>query len=68
MCDQQTNGHVPVDGFWSVIVYNDKGFMVRNPYNAYSLNSITTKKRRDGTIIIEFGGCDGEIESCLPIY
>jgi hypothetical protein len=60
-------GDVPVDGFWSVIVYNDKGYVVRNPYNAYSLNSITTKKQSDGTIIIQFGGCDGKIENCLPI-
>lgn len=61
------NGSVPVDGFWSLIVYNDKGYVVRNPYNAYSLNSITTKKQTDGTIIIHFGGCDGKIENCLPI-
>jgi hypothetical protein len=38
------NGKVPVDGFWSIIVYNDKGYLERNPYNAYSLNSITAKK------------------------
>ena len=55
------NGEVPVDGFWSIIVYNDKGYLEPNPYNAYSLNSITAKKRADGSIIIQLGGCDGKI-------
>jgi hypothetical protein len=58
--------NVPVDAFWSVIVYNDKGYLERNPYNAYSLNSITAKKNADGSIIIQFGGCDGKIANCLP--
>jgi len=29
------NGQVPVEGFWSIIVYNDKGYLERNPYNAH---------------------------------
>jgi hypothetical protein len=60
------NGEVPVDGFWSVIVYNDKGYLERNPYNAYSLNSITAKKGAEGSITIQLGGCDGKISNCLP--
>jgi hypothetical protein len=60
------NGEVPVDGFWSIIVYNDKGYLERNPYNAYSLNSITAKKGADGSIAIRLGGCDGKIANCLP--
>jgi hypothetical protein len=60
------NGEVPVDGFWSIIVYNDKGYLERNPYNAYSLNSITAKKGADGSITIHLGGCDGKIANCLP--
>ena len=28
---------VPVDGFWSISVYDDKGHFVANPQNAYSL-------------------------------
>jgi hypothetical protein len=58
------NGEVPVDGFWSIIVYNDKGYLEPNPYNAYSRNSITAKKRTDGSIIIQLGGCDGKIANC----
>jgi hypothetical protein len=31
---------VPVDGFWSVTVYDARGFMAPNPRNAYSVNNI----------------------------
>jgi hypothetical protein len=60
------NGEVPVDGFWSIIVYNGKGYLERNPYDAYSLNSITAKKGADSSIGIQLGGCDGKIANCLP--
>jgi hypothetical protein len=58
---------VPVDGFWSVIVYNAEGFMEPNPYDAYSLNNITAEKEADGSVAVQFGGCDGKIPNCLPI-
>jgi hypothetical protein len=58
---------VPVDAFWSVTVYNEKGYLEKNPYDAYSLNDITAKKSPDGAIEIQFGGCDGKIPNCLPI-
>jgi hypothetical protein len=60
------NGEVPVDGFWSIIVYNDKGYLERNLYDTYSLNSITAKKDANGSISIQLGGCDGKIANCLP--
>jgi hypothetical protein len=59
--------NVPVDAFWSVSVYNGKGYFEKNPLNAYSLNNITAKKGADGTVAIQFGGCDGKIPNCLPI-
>jgi hypothetical protein len=59
-------GQVPVDAFWSVSVYDAAGYFEKNPYNAYSLNNITAKKDTDGTITIQFGGCDGKIPNCLP--
>jgi len=58
---------VPVDGFWSVTVYNAEGYLEPNQYNAYSVNNITAKKDADGSVAIQFGGCDGEIPNCLPI-
>src|SRR5207342_2682885 len=58
---------VPVDGFWSVTVYNAEGFFQANPQNAYSFNDITAKKSQDGSVDIQFGGCDGKVPNCLPI-
>ena len=37
---------VPVEGFWSISVYDDKGHFVANPQNAYSLNNLTAKSAR----------------------
>ena len=58
---------VPVDGFWSVSVYNSEGYYEPNNLNAYNLNSITAKKNDDGSVLIQFGGCDGNVANCLPI-
>ena len=58
---------VPVDGFWSITVYNAEGYLEPNQYNAYAVNNITANKGADGSVAIEFGGCDGEIPNCLPI-
>ena len=60
-------GNVPVDGFWSVTLYNAEGYLQKNDLNAYSLNNITAKKAADGSVAVQFGGCDGKIENCLPI-
>jgi hypothetical protein len=57
---------VPVDGFWSISVYDDKGHFVSNPQNAYSLNNLTAKPAEDGSFAIQFGGCDSAIPNCLP--
>jgi len=58
---------VTVDGFWSVTVYNAEGYLEPNQYNAYAVNNITANKGTDGSVAIQFGGCDGEIPNCLPI-
>ena len=58
---------VPVDGFWSITVYNAQGYLQANAYNAYSLNNITAKKDAEGAVAVQFGGCDGKIPNCLPI-
>ncbi|MBD9373594.1 DUF1254 domain-containing protein [Rhizobium sp. ARZ01] len=58
---------VPVDGFWSVSLYNADGYYEKNQYNAYSINNVTAKKGADGEVDIQFGGCDGKIPNCLPI-
>ena len=58
---------VPVDAFWSISLYNADGYFQKNDLNAYSLNNITSKKSADGSVPIQFGGCDGKIPNCLPI-
>jgi hypothetical protein len=60
-------GEVPVDGFWSISVYNKDGYFEKNELDAYTLNSITAKKGSDGAINIQFGGCEGKVVNCLPI-
>jgi hypothetical protein len=46
---------VPVDAFWSVIVYNKDAFF-EAPANTVSVNSVTAKKSKDGSTTIHFGG------------
>ena len=58
---------VPVDGFWSVSRYNEEGYFQKNEYDAYTLNNITAKKNGDGSVTVQFGGCDGKTPNCLPI-
>jgi hypothetical protein len=57
---------VPVNAFWSITVYDAEGHLQKNQYNSYSLNSITAKKNADGTVPVQFGGCDGKIPNCIP--
>ena len=62
-----TVGEVPVDGFWSVTVYNKDGFFSPNPQNAYSFNNVTAKKDADGLVTIQFGGSADQAANCIPI-
>lgn len=58
---------VPVDGFWSVSVYNAQGYYEQNKQNAYTLNNLTAKASADGSIAVQFGGCEAATINCLPI-
>jgi hypothetical protein len=58
---------VPVNGFWSISVYNAKGFFEPNAQGAYTVDNVLAKKDADGTIAVQFGGCDGTAPNCLPI-
>lgn len=57
---------VPVDGFWSVSLYNADGYFQKNPANAYTLNNLTAKKADNGSITIQFGDCETTTVNCLP--
>jgi hypothetical protein len=58
---------VPVDGFWSISVYNAAGFFAQNDRDAYSINNITATPNADGSITVHFGGCGDDRPNCLPI-
>jgi len=61
-----TLADVPVDGFWSVSVYNAEGYYQKNPQKAYSLNNVTAKPGPDGKVTLHFGG-DPRQPNYLPI-
>lgn len=53
---------VPVDAFWSVSVYNARGFFVPNKQNLYSVNSVTGVRNNDGSITVRFvASTDGDV-------
>ena len=56
---------VPVDGFWSLTVYNSDGYLQPNPDNIYAVNSMTARQAPDGSTFIQFGGCSRAIRNCL---
>ncbi len=58
---------VPVDGFWSISVYNADGFFEPNARNAYSINNITAAPNADGSVTVHFGDCGDGQPNCLPI-
>ena len=62
-----TVSDVPVDGFWSISVYNEKGFFEKNELDAYSVNNLTAKPNADGSFTIQFGGDPKSAANYLPI-
>lgn len=61
-----TVGKVPVQGFWSISVYNADGYYAPNVRNAYTVNNLTAKAGEDGRVTVQFGGCDQSTPNCLP--
>lgn len=60
-------GEVPVDGFWSISVYNADGYFEPNQAGAYSVNNITAAHNEDGSITVRFGGNGDPERNSLPI-
>ena len=62
-----TVGEVPVDGFWSISVYDADGFFEPNDVGSYSVNSVTAARDGDGTITVRFGDHGAGARNCIPI-
>lgn len=67
-------GEVPVDGFWSISVYNALGYFEPNARDAYTVNGYTAQREEDGTVLVQFGACadgnehrNGRAANCLPV-
>jgi hypothetical protein len=58
---------VPVDGFWSISVYDAAGLFEENERGAYSVNNLTAAPNDDGSVTVHFGGCGDDRPNCLPI-
>ena len=71
---QLTVKDVPVDGFWSISIYNKDGYFEKNQFDSYSINNLTAKSNEDGSITVNFGEsndgqgqlpvCHGRLELC----
>ena len=59
--------NVPVDGFWSITVYNAQGYLEPNGQDIYTINSLTAHKASDGTVNVLFGGNRQRNPNSLPI-
>jgi hypothetical protein len=59
--------NVPVDGFWSISVYNRAVYFEKNDLDAYSFNNLTAAPTADRSVTVQFGGCSRDIANCLPI-
>ncbi|KRF34061.1 DUF1254 domain-containing protein [Nocardioides sp. Soil805] len=55
---------VPVDGFWSISVYNADGFFEPNEHDVYSINNITAARNDDDSVTVRFGGSG---DNSIPI-
>jgi hypothetical protein len=57
---------VPVDGFWSLAMYNREGYFNKNQYNSYGFGDRTAVKNADGSMTLHFGG-DPSSVNYIPI-
>jgi hypothetical protein len=58
---------VPCDGFWSITVYNARGYVEANDAGVYSLNDLNTvAETPGGDVLIHLGG-DPSLPNHLPI-
>lgn len=61
-----TVSDVPVDGFWSISVYNAEGYFEPNDAGVYSVNSITGVRNDDDSMTVRFGD-HGNLTNSIPV-
>lgn len=59
--------NAPVEAFWSVAMYDEQGFYVKNDLNAYTVNSNSGVYNADGSMTVHLGGCEDGRVNCLPL-
>ena len=62
-----TVGDVPVDGFWSISVYNAAGYFEPNDRDSYTVNNITGVRNDDGSITVRFGSYPDDVPNAIPV-
>lgn len=62
-----TVADVPVDGFWSISVYNAKGFFEPNERGTYTVNNITGVRNADGSTTVRFGDYPADVPNAIPV-
>lgn len=58
---------VPVNAFWSISLYNAKGFFEDSDEGGCSVNQVTAAKEADGSVIVNLGGCADGRPNCLHL-
>ena len=61
-----TVADVPVDGFWSISVYNAAGYFEPNERDAYTINNITGAHNPDGSVTVRFGDWPEGTPNAIP--
>lgn len=57
---------VPVDGFWSISVYDADGYFPTDAGERVCVNDITAERDPDGAVTVHFGGAD-DLPNRLPV-
>jgi hypothetical protein len=63
-----TFGDLPIDSWWGISVYNAQGYFEKNDRDVYTINSVNAIDNDDGSVTVQFGGCDDASANCLPIF
>ena len=60
---------VPIDGFWSISIYNEKGYFVKNALDVYTHEERSPRKKMQMDLVaVHFGGCGEQTSSVCADY